>query len=502
MDVLANLFPQWALKREQSRQALQHLRLLEHDKTNSRHPRRKMGPHSADAVNQHARYKPRESVRWLEENHPIAVSILDTLTTNIVGEGTVVEPKVMTPGRELATETNVALKKAWQDFMKSPDVTGELCGCEFEQLIIRSWARDGEVFMQHVEDGAAFRWFDPTLRYVVELIEADLVPFDDTRVNREFVHGVRKDAWGRPTAYSVYKDHPGNTLAGVSFGNPDTKTVPAELILHFKNASRIRQTRGRSILAPIIDLLLDLSHYEDAERVAARINATQTITIERATPDPSVTNETTGVNEFRIGPSNVWHLNRGESAKMFAPDRPNTNLEPFIHDQIRRAAAATNVSASTVSRNYNGTYSSQRQELAESFRFYRTLRRKYYEKVLSAMYRKVVTAAVDRRQIPVVGTDIETLFDADYRGPSLVWIDPQKEAKAAEILFDNGFESRQNIIRDKGGDPITVTRELLEDEFEKVSNQPVGQNNDGRNDEDDDSEEDDSEESVGNRNAA
>ena len=498
MSLISNLFPQWAFKREQARQALNHLRLLEHDKTNARHPRRKMGPHSADAVNQHARYKPRESARWLEENHPIAVSILDTLTTNIVGEGTTVEPRVMTTGGELAKETNIALKKAWRDFMKHPDVTGELCGCEFEELIVRSWARDGEVFAQHVRDGALFQWADPTLRYAVELIEADLVPFDDTRVNREFIHGVRKNAWGRPTAYAIYKDHPGNTMAGVSFGNIETKTVPAELILHFKNAQRIRQTRGRTILAPIIDLLLDLSHYEDAERVAARINATQTITIERSSPDPTVANETTGVKEFRIGPANVWHLNSGESAKMFAPDRPNTNLEAFIHDQIRRAAAATNVSASTVSRNYNGTYSSQRQELVESFRFYRTMRKKYYEKVLSALYREVVLAALERRQIPIAGTDTDSLFDADYRGPSLVWIDPQKEAKAAEILFDNGFESRQNIIRDKGGDPITVTRELLDDEFEKqTANQGLNNDrrNEDRNDDRNDDEESDDEES-------
>ena len=58
-----------------------------------------------------------------------------------------------------------------------------------------------------------------------------------------------------------------------------------------------------------------------------------------------------------------------------------------------------------------------------------------------------------------------TLFDADFRGPGIPWIDPLDESKANVIARNNGFKSRQQIIREGGGDPTTVDEEIATDGF-------------------------------------
>jgi lambda family phage portal protein len=463
MNLLERMFPAWAVKRRTNLQTLQ--RLLEHDKTSNRHPRRKMGPHSGDAVMQHTRHKIRESARWLEENHAAAVSILEVLVTNIIGDGTIVEPMVKTKGGELATDTNEALRRAWRDWMQSPEVTRDYAGCEFEAQIVRSWLRDGEVFGQHVTRGAAYRW--PTdLQYAVELIESDLVPFEHNE-QPGFTHGVRKDTWGGPIQYLVLLEHPGSATVRRGARIGETKVVAAETMFHLKWTTRVRQTRGISILHAVIDTLLDLADYEDAERVAARVNAAQVIAIKSGYAPPETATSASGEREYKVGPASIWHLQPGEDVTAIRADRPNPNLDPFVSSQLRRVAGGTLTSYSSVSRDYNGTYSAQRQELVETQRFYKRLQRQYYDEALRQFYRFVIQEALRVRQVPVKDIDETSLFDVDMRGPGLIWIDPQKEANAAETDINIGIRSRQQIIRERGGDPEQVTKELETDEFER-----------------------------------
>ena len=53
--------------------------------------------------------------------------------------------------------------------------------------------------------------------------------------------------------------------------------------------------------------------------------------------------------------------------------RPNPNLITFRNGQLRAFAAGISASYSSVSRNYDGTYSSQRQELVEQWVHYACL---------------------------------------------------------------------------------------------------------------------------------
>ncbi|EES7978256.1 phage portal protein, partial [Escherichia coli] len=71
--------------------------------------------------------------------------------------------------------------------------------------------------------------------------------------------------------------------------------------------------------------------------------------------------------EVHITPGIIYDdLRKGEDIGMVKSDRPNPNLETFRNGQLRAVAAGSRLSFSSAARNYNGTYSAQRQELVES----------------------------------------------------------------------------------------------------------------------------------------
>lgn len=80
-------------------------------------------------------------------------------------------------------------------------------------------------------------------------------------------------------------------------------------------------------------------------------------------------------------------LKPGEDIGMVKSDRPNPNLETFRNGQLRAVAAGSRLSFSSTARNYNGTYSAQRQELVESADGYLILQDWFIGAVTRPMYR-------------------------------------------------------------------------------------------------------------------
>jgi len=181
MDALTSLIawvnPAWAAQRVAGQARLKAAqRYYEAVAITSQRPRRGNNA-SADAVVDNSRQYLREYGRHLDENHDLAVGVLDDLVTNIVGCGVGIEPMAVSGAERKPDEAlNRQLSELWAEFWQSPEVTGELPGPEMERLVCRSWLRDGEVFAQHVTKAAAP--FGSRIPYALELLEADYVPFD------------------------------------------------------------------------------------------------------------------------------------------------------------------------------------------------------------------------------------------------------------------------------------------------------------------------------------
>jgi len=67
--------------------------------------------------------------------------------------------------------------------------------------------------------------------------------------------------------------------------------------------------------------------------------------------------------------------------------------------------------------------------------------------------------------------DKQTLFAADFRGPSIPWIDPLKEVKADVEVVAAGFKSRSQVIRERGGDPVSVCEQIKVENTEDIKSE-------------------------------
>jgi len=466
--ILAMLSPGWAASRIAGQARLVAAkRLYEATKITAQRPRRG-GPQAADAVVDGARGSMREFARHLDENCDLAIGVLDDLVTNIVGAGAGIEPMAWRgPEREPVVKLNQELSDLWNEFWMAPEVTGELSGPDVERLLCRSWLRDGEVFGQHVIAPRAP--YATRIPYALELLESDFLPFDLTRPNDRVTHGVQKDGWNRPVGYWFSKTHPGSQTFNLQSSELTWK--PADSIMHLKFVRRLHQTRGVSIFHGVLTRLDDLKDYEESERIAARVAAALTAYIKRdigLAAEAVVAgedSEATSGRSFDMQPGLVFDgLLPGEDVGTIDSKRPNPNLEQFRNAMLRAVAAGTGTRFSSIAKNYNGTYSAQRQELVEAVTHYRRL----FDYLRSRFYLPVWQRFVDSCRLAGLvripaGVDQASLYRPEVRPPNMPWIDPLKEIKAYQGMVESGFRSRHQVIRDLGSDPATVDAQLEAD---------------------------------------
>ena len=364
---------------------------------------------------------------------------------------------------ETLTEFNNKLHQLFDDWMIRPEVTWELHWHQLQRLAARSWLRDGEVLAQLLEGTNSTLDHGTRIPFSIELIEADLLPMDFSDEKKGIIQGVKKNQWGRPIGYYLYKQHPGDPNTPLSL-KQDTKFISAENILHLKFTDRIRQTRGVSMFASVLTRMDDIKDYEESERVAARIASAMCAFI-RKSPDGPLTSsnlDSSGNRLMRMKPGMIFdNLLPGEEIDMIESNRPNTMLEQFRNSQLRAVAAGTSTSFSSIAKDYNGTYSAQRQELVEQSVHYSVLREHFVERFVRPIWQRFIRVSLltDLIEMPR-NIDMDTLLDADFRGPTMPWIDPLKEIHAEEKAVQAGFKSRSQVIRERGNNPATVNEQI------------------------------------------
>ena len=397
----------------------------------------------------------RKYARHLEQNHDIAKGALDRLVQFCVGaNGIGVEPIPKSATGEIHAEFQSALLDAWRDWQQTPEVTWTHDWTAVQRLMCRAWLRDGECLAQQIVGLNPALNHGTRVPYSLELLEADFLPFSHHEPTNNILNGVELNAWNRPRAYWLYRQHPGGLLPM----DLQVKRVSSERILHLKLVDRIGQVRGVSVFASVLQRLNDLYEYETAERMAARIAANLTGILKTAVPEAYLASEDATPREFNLRPGAILdNLRPGESLDIVNPNRPNGILEPFRNGQLRAVAAGLGTSYSSLARDYNGTYSAQRQELVEGAGHYQALSRLFINQFVRPVWQLFVLTAIQAGVVtPPPNSDPLTWDDAEFQPPTLPYIDQGKEATAQAAMLDNYLSSPQQIIRQRGGNPTEI----------------------------------------------
>lgn len=412
----------------------------------------------------------RDSARQLCRDHDLAKSVFNVLVQNCIGTGIDVIPAPRRRGADSKVDTGLAadLRWLWSEWWDKPEVTWQHDYGKCQQLLFGGMVRDGESFNQSIVGIVPYLDHGTRVPMSLELIESDLVPLDFNDEKRGIVQGAERNAWGRVVAWWLYKNHPGDG----GWWRDDLKRVTADQLRQYANIERIHQVRGLSIFAPVMNRLVDISDIENSERIAAKVAASFCAQIIKG--DASLYAGADGadvVNGLVNAAQRAYRtmsmvpgligddLLPGEKIETIASNRPNPNLADYLNDQVRRIAGGTGASHSSVSHNYDGTYSAQRQELIESFGAYAMLSEQFTARVMRPHWSDFVTAAMLANLIKAPkGWTQQEVAAAAFIRPVMPWIDPLKEALARAEAEDRGWQAPQQSILQMGNDPDEVAR--------------------------------------------
>lgn len=464
---LAGVFPSYAVRRIK---ALSVQNSYDAEKA-SRTFRRKKETRGPNLSTMNAHKTLREVVREMEQNNDLIVGALDVMVANIVGGGCFPEPMILDSEGVPNVEINDQVARLWERWAERPEVTWEWDEASAQRLMCRTWFRDGEVFARHHKGPRNNLTHGSEIPYSYEMMEPDLLVTDERilKSGGNIIEGVELSGWRRPIAYHFYKQHPAdNTDPSEITLRQGTVRVPADSVTHLKLANRIGQVRGITKFSSVIKRLNDVGEIDETERVAARVAAAFAAVIVKGDPQLyEELNSETGQRELSLNPGMIFDdLMPGESVQSIGSNRPNNELIPFRASQLRAGAGGIGISYSSWSKDYSGTYSSQRQELVEQHRMYTPVWAYFIKRFERVKYKNFIDAAILSGQLKLPsGIDEETLYDAIYTQPVIPWIQPQQEAAGWKTLYEMGAESKAGIIRMRGKNPREIEKQrALEDE--------------------------------------
>ena len=416
--------------------------------------------------------------RWLEQNHDLAIALLDEWVSGVVGGTLEIIPLPMSRGgRFMETFAGDIMTLFEEGWAKRPEVTWQLHWQQVIRTAARSYARDGEIFARHiVGNRRTAPWAEGDIPYMIQPLEADYCDHDLYRdSDPTIINGVELNQWGKPRAFHLWRRHPEESMTILSRQKLERRRIPAEEIVHYRHAKRFGQVRGVSLFHGISTRLRDVKDLEESERIAARLNAKLAVAIERHPElwERFAKREDFAIDaerDFEFETGSIWDdLLPGETVRGIETARPNPELVPYGREQLRRICAGFGAKYSNVARDWSGSYSSQRQELVEMRQSYRPSREELINRFIEPIYNMWLNVAIATGRLRVPrNADRRRVGLFEVSASPIPWIQPAQEIDAAIKERDAGLVSNETLMRERGRK--RTERDLIEREREERGN--------------------------------
>ena len=435
-------------------------------------------------------YTLRQRSRMLYMSAPIAAAALKRQRTNIIGAGlrlkSTIDREVLGLTQEQAeewqrhTQAEFAL---WAQRKQACDATGVNNFYGMQQLVALSYPMSGDVFAL-IKRAEPSKLMPYSLR--LHILEADRVRTPEATssgavqnnpllmnlttaklANGNYIYdGVEVDRNGAVVAYHIANNYPRE------FGTETTKFARVEAygkntglpnILHIMDTERPEQYRGVPYLAQVIEPMLQMRRYTEAEITAAVIQSffTAFITSEKEAEDV-LGNEVGGdgveevsrdPNEYEMGVGTINLLEPGEGVQFAAPTHPQTGFDKFIRAMCEQVGACLEIPADLLLMSFNSSYSASRAALLEAWKGFRMRREWIADDFCKPIYEIWLTEAVARGRISAPGflTDPiirQAYLGSEWIGPSQGQLDPTKEVAASVTAIRNGLstQDRKSVV--------------------------------------------------------
>lgn len=422
----------------------------------------------------------RSRSRALFISAPLATALIETITTNVVGSGLVPNSRIdfeaLGISREAAKEWQARAEREFWLWAQDPFSCDALGRDDFfaqQGIAFKSFCVSGDVFGL-LKAGETSRMRPYGLR--VQTVEADRAAtppegnsnyFAPGRADGKLKNGnmcydgVEVDKSGRISAYHFREDYPDEFKF-----KPDEKTkferVEAETegyrnVIHMLMPDRPDQHRGVSMLAPVIEVLLQLRRYTEAELKAALIQADIAAFVTQNNQDALANplNNTGPAEESKpweqhMGDGVMLYGVPGNDVKFPSTSHPAQPFRDFLRAIAELVGASRGAPAGILLKSLTNSYSASRGEMLEFSKVVKILRDAYSARWNRPVWERFISEAVALGRLRAPGFFRDPLIRRAYTysewvGPAMGNVDPVKEMQAFNMQLEGKMTTRENV---------------------------------------------------------
>ena len=418
-------------------------------------------------------------------NSPIGSAALNVARNNTIGAGLKVSPKI--DYRTLGITAEQA--KEWQrSTQREFELWASSTSCDLyrknnfydmQDVIYLSYLMDGDGWAQ-----LKYRPPLPDNPYClrIQLFEASrvcnpysvsaygsapyMVEMQNPKNGNRIINGVEINSDGAVIAYWIASRVPldlANPSKELEWTRVETfgRRTGMPNVLQISHEERPEQYRGVPYLAPVIEIIKQISRYANAELIAAVIKSYFAIFFTSKTGE---TNDIYDIMDGSGGEKLTYDEKReildgidlaagsanllpeGIDVKAVDGSRTMSTFEAFTNALVTQVGAALNIPADVLMSRFQASYSASRGALLQAAALFKTRRvwfvRDFCQPVYEAWLAEAV--AIGRIRAPGFGTDpliTKAWSKADWFGPVMGMLDPVKEVTGAALRRKYGFSS-------------------------------------------------------------
>lgn len=427
-------------------------------------------------------------------NDGYAKKFLNTVNQNMIGPGGfVLRNKAFDWGKDEKTKkskkifdtvANTKIEEAHYEWGKPKyyTITGQGSAREVDGLIVKTVARDGEIFIRKVN---VDKYKNP-FGFSVQLIETEYcdVNYNKLLPNGNYIYmGIEFDQKRIPVRYYFRKSKPQDESRYVL--SNDYISFPAEEIIHLYIRESTYQVRGISWLVPMLIRLHMLKEYENAMLVKVRLAANSGIILEKK--EDTAPNPFAGINGAKKDTDGNYTKNwrpgeafiaDGYKVSTIDLNAPNGQEISFIQSVLLGAAAGGNVAYTTFSGDWkNFNYSASRMELGQEQEGWKGLQSWYIEHFKEPLMESWLEVALTTKAVDLSIDKFDKFFKPWFYGRRWPYYKPSEEISADIDALDAKIMTLEEVLSKRGVDlmdhieQLKYEKQLFED-FEITKTEP------------------------------
>lgn len=386
--------------------------------------------------------------RQLYMGNAIAVGAIRKMRTNIIGTGIKLKPKINKKILELsdeeADEIQNRIQTIWELWANSTECDSERQSnfYQLQSLAFITQLIDGECFVLLPLKNSNNDFFE----LKIKLIDSArcVTPYSS---NVDAKNGVELNAAGEVVAYWFINDKLSLQPKRIQVTGKNGRRN----IIVLMEKERIGQRRGVPLLAPVIEMLSQITKFTNAELMNAVVSSMFSVFITsdlNANPISDLFQEKQSEkeNNYSLGSGTIMELEPGQDVKFAEPTRPNTQFDNFLFSMCKQLGAALEIPVEVLLSNFNASYSASKASLEEVWKMYLMRRSWIVANFCQPIFEEWLDEAVAKGYIKLKGYFDNPLIrkayqQAEWYGETQSQLDPYKEVKAAELRIATGIST-------------------------------------------------------------